>query len=534
MGSTRRSFLKQSLALTAGASLCRGRAMAVEAGAVPVRRYNLSVSMDALESDPALLPTVKEAGVSAIWLACFFYGSWHHSLEKLQAWKARIERAGIAVHHITIPLGHPTFSETPPDYSAPMALQPWQQGQRPDGRRYHGVCLHPPGTEINVKAIQKIKATDPGIIFVDDDFRLAPSPADIGGCFCERHREAFLERHGYRPAQWEELLEAVRSRALTPVLRAWLEDACDELTACFRAQQQAAAPEVQMGNMVMFLGSEKAGIRLKDYAGVPLRVGELMFGDDSFAPVKGKTDELFSALFHRRFVTPELAYSESTAWPPDGLSAPNMAAKLAVSTLSDVRNTMFMSGLTPFPRTHWAVLGPAMREQAALHARVAGHVPRGPFKHFWGEDSRWVGDANPFSLFLAMGVPFEVANGSLNEGWTFLSDADARAVRDGRLNAPGTTFVFRPESRLSAAHGRVMPESLKELFAFKRELMPKLDGVPLVEEDTPTVCAWYPSAKAVLLWNLTEAQQRLTLRCGTGRRTALVSPLGTALIEDVG
>ena len=53
---------------------------------------------------------------------------------------------------------------------------------------------------------------------------------------------------------------------------------CDQLTACFKAQQ-AAAPAVQLGNMIMYLGAEKAGIRLSDYAEVPFRVGELMFDD---------------------------------------------------------------------------------------------------------------------------------------------------------------------------------------------------------------------------------------------------------------
>jgi hypothetical protein len=42
------------------------------------------------------------------------------------------------------------------------------------------------------------------------------------------------------------------------------------------------------------------------------------------------------------------------------LSAANMAAKLAVPTLAHVRNTMFMSGLEPFPASHGDTLGPAM------------------------------------------------------------------------------------------------------------------------------------------------------------------------------
>ena len=158
---------------------------------------------------------------------------------------------------------------------------------------------------------------------------------------------------------------------------------------------------------------------------MPFRVGELMFDDGSFAPVKGKTNELFSSLFHRRFARPELAYSETTAYPANRLSATNMAAKLAVSTISDVRNTMYMSGITAFPREHWQTLGPAMKRHAELHPRIAGHVPRGPLKHFWGEASRYVGDDNPFSLFLALGVPFEVTGQPAADGFTFLSDADA-------------------------------------------------------------------------------------------------------------
>ena len=107
-----------------------------------------------------------------------------------------------------------------------------------------------------------------------------------------------------------------------------------------------------------------------------------MFSDDAFSPVKGKTDELFSSLFHRRFVQPELAYSETTAFPDQRLSLRNKVAKLAVSTLSDVRNTMFMCD---FPKEHWPTLAPAMKRHAAIHAKIAGHTPRGPLKHFLGQ-----------------------------------------------------------------------------------------------------------------------------------------------------
>ena len=316
-------------------------------------------------------------------------------------------------------------------------------------------------------------------------------------------------------------------RHLTDTLRAWVEYTCDQLTACFRMQQKAA-PQLQLGIMVMYLGAEKAGIRLTDYAQLPMRVGELMFDDGAFTPVKGKTDELFSSLFHRRFVAPELAYSETTAYPAQRLSLRNKIAKLAVSTISDVRNTMFMCD---FPREHWPEIAPAIRQHAQLHPAVAGHVPRGPLKHFWGEASRYVGDDRPYSLFLALGIPFEVTGDISGDGFTFLSDADAQTV--DRLPANGTTLIGRPQPGLSD-RVRAVAEAWPELLAWKRELLPQLGATPYVEGDLPVVCAWYPTARAVLLWNLSEERQELTLRQGDARRVVSVAGLDLALLEGVG
>ncbi len=529
--STRRTFIKRSTGLAAGVlsgSLWIPQSYAKKPD---VRRFNLSVSVDALTKDPELLNIVKAAGVTDIWLACFFHGHWSPSIETIATWQARIEGMGMDVHNITIPLGHPSFDAKPPSYSAKVPTDAWKPGVRPDGKKHYGVSLHAPATQANVAALRKIKTTDPGIIFLDDDFRLAPSPSDIGGCFCNEHKAEFLRRNGYNRKHWDELLVDVRERRLTPVVRSWVGDTCDALTASFRAQQEAAAPEAQLGNMVMFMGSEKAGIRLPDYTGAPFRVGELMFDDKSFGSPKGKTNELFSSLLHRRFTSPELAYSETTAWPPDKLSAPNMAAKLAVTTISDVRNTMFMSGMIPFPRTHWETLAPAMRKQADLHRELAGHKPAGPFKHFWGEASRWIGDSNPYSLFMATGVPFEVVDKPGREGWTLLSDWDAEAVAAGRLKSEGTTLVCRPSTREPVPEGRIVEEKLEALYAFKRSVLPQLQGVPYVEEDAPVVCAWYPTARAVLLWNLAEKEQPVTLRYGDKRQTQTLAALDTCLLR---
>jgi hypothetical protein len=173
-----------------------------------------------------------------------------------------------------------------------------------------------------------------------------------------------------------------------------------------------------------------------------------------------------------------------------------------------------------------------MRQQAALHPRLAGHSPRGPFKHYWGEHARCAGDDIPYSLFLALGVPFEVTDQLAPEGWTFLCDADARGL-DARAARPGACVV-RPGARPEAAGVMPVQESLEALFAFRRGILPRLRGVPFVEEEWPVVCAWYPAARAVLLWNLAERARRLTVRLGDAARAVDVDGLGVALLTDVG
>jgi hypothetical protein len=537
-GLSRRCFLSSLTVGSMGALLgCRTSPAKPEAKAQSERVFHLSVAIEAFEADPELLPTLSQAGVGHIWLAPFFGGYWHYSIQKVNAWRERLETAGFQVHLITVPLGHPSFTPAAPDYMPKMDMSRRKPALTVDGKTYYGVSLHPPACEENVAAMATLKLARPGTVFLDDDFRLALGPGNIGGCFCEEHKSAFLKKYGHSEREWQELHDAVLARRLTPLVEQWVEFTCDGLTGCFRAQQAAAAPEMQLGIMVMYLGAEKAGIRLADYAGAPMRVGELMFDDASFAPVKGKTNELFSVLFHRRYTTPTLAYSETTAWPAEKLSANNMAAKLVTSTIGDVRNTMFMSGIRPFPRTHWATLAPAMREQALTHRTVMGHKPRGPLKHFWGKHSRYVGNDNPYSLFLAMGIPFEVMDSAsidCNEGWVFLADADARGVAAGDVKVRGQAdLVYRPQADARLDRGHAVAETPAELAGLKQTILQQTSGYPYVEEDTPVICAWYPTARRVLLWNLAETPQTVSLnltKIGYGRQSVRIPALGTALV----
>lgn len=501
----RRQFFRSSAAATLAAAIPRA---ARAASPSRIRRFHACSNTAALDADPDLLDLYERSGVDAVWLAGFFYGYWPYPPEQIGAWRERIHARGLECELVNIPLGHPGDSLGAPGDTVPLTPgETWRMAVRPDGSKYSGTSLHPPATQANVEAMTRLHELGVKRVFLDDDFRLATGPGVIGGCYCDDHKAAFLKNGGYSERQWDELLADVDGRNLSPILRAWIESTCDELTGCFRAQQ-AAAPEVELGNMIMYFGAEKAGIRLADYADSLFRVGELMFNDTSFAPVKGKTNELYSCLFHRRYAAPDRAYSETTAYPADQLSAPNMAAKLAVSTIADVRNTMYMSGLTPIPNAHWDTLAPAMKKHAAIHEQLAGHRPQGPFKHYWGEASRYIGDDNPYSLFLATGVPFEVIDTAGDDGYVFLSDWDAKGLAAGKINATGATFIARTTITDRA---RPISEDLESLYALKHEVVGELRDIPHVVDDVPMVCAWYPTANKVLLWNLAEHPQTVTL-----------------------
>jgi hypothetical protein len=521
---SRRDFLAISASLGAAGLLKTAPVHAAQG----VRRFHCCLGSKVIDAQPGLLDIVREAGVTDVWQAAFFYGHWYERPEGLQAARAKVEAKGLGWHIINVPLGHP--GDSLGDSTGATPLTPptrWQMAVKMDGTKYSGTSLHPPGTKENVEAVKALAPLKPDCIFLDDDFRLAVGPGVIGGCFCDWHKKRFLDKSGYSDARWNELLADVKARSLSPILRDWVDFTCDQLTDCFKAQQ-AAAPNVAIGNMIMYLGAEKAGIRLADYVDAPFRVGELMFNDASFNRVKGKTDELFSALFHRRFAQPDLAYSETTAFPADQLSAKNMAAKLVVSTICDVRNTMFMSGMTPIPNTHWETLAPVMAQQAAFHEELKGHKPQGPFKHYWGEASRYVGDDKPFSLFLASGIPFEVCDTTTTKGWTFLSNQDAKHVNTKKNPS---TLICRPNLDGVSDALRPMEESLDAIWKLKREVIAAGIDVPYVRDEKPAVLAWYPSAKKALLWNLAEEPEEFQVQCATKKITVTVGGLDSALLS---
>jgi len=522
----RRNFFKISTLLGAGTLVGNINLLFLERK--KQRSFSLCTNTTILNNNPEFFDLVTDSGITDIWMPLFLNGYWAYPIEDILVWKEKFGKKGITVNIISVPFGHPgnSLGGSPEFESTPKH---WIRGIDINGNKYSGTSLHPPITEENISVIKEISKSGFNKLFLDDDFRLARTPGTIGGCFCTEHQKEFSNRYGYGEKDWEQLKQNIINRELNKILRDWINFNCDQLTNSFKTQQ-SASPDVALGIMIMYLGSEKAGIRLTDYYGSLIRVGELMFDDGSFAPLKGKTDELFSSLFHRRFVKPELSFSETTAYPANKLSAKNMAAKLHITTIADIRNTMMMSGLEPFPFTHWDTLAPVMKKAGKMHEKTAGKNLHGPFKHYWGESSRLVGNDKPYSLYLASGIPFEVTDEPASEGWTFLSDFDVKDVKSGKLKSEGTTFVYGYDSDKKVNGMRFVAENLKEIFAFKHEIIPQLTGIPYVVEDKPVVCAWYPEIKSVLLWNLSETRESFTVRSYNKKRTIEIDGLDSELV----
>jgi hypothetical protein len=207
-----------------------------------------------------------------------------------------------------------------------------------------------------------------------------------------------------------------------------------------------------------------------------------------------------------------------------------MAAKLVVSTITGVPNTMFMSGLTPFPVTHWDVLAPAMKKNAQFHEVIGNCRPQGPLKHYWGEAERYVGEDKPFSLFLAMGIPFEVTDSVANDGWTFLSDFDARNLSEKERQTAGK-IVCRSTIGTAPDGLHIVDESLEALWVLKQEILKTCPDVPHVLDNKPVVCAWYPEANSVLLWNLGEGKETFQVRWRGTSIPAEIEGLGVGLVD---
>ena len=496
------------------------------------RCFHISCSPDMFERYGDLAELWRDSGVTDAWLSAWFYGYFPYPWDVIDDCLDRIKRAGLRPHIDAVPFCHGGGALDPRTEGFPnLPPKHWKTAKRWDGSEQWGFSWHSPADKEGARAIQELYERY-GVFdyFLDDDFRFSSSPDLIGGCVCDECRADFLRKSGLNENRWEEVLADVRNRSDTALTRAWVDYFCDRLTMCFRAYQ-SAVPEVDVGIMVMYMGCERAGIRLDDYKGALFRVGEGGFNDGWYGSVKTKTIELYSSLFHRRFCSPGRAFSETTVFPEGTLSAENMASKLAVSTICDVRNTCFMSGLTPIPPEYWPTLKTRMAAEREAHSKLLDAKPQGPFKHYYGASSRYCGGENAYSLFLALGVPFEVCDVLPTEGWAFLSDPDARAIERGALEQAGSKLIARFSSE--ANRFVKVDETLESLFEFRRSILLDLQlaKTPYVEEEIPVVLAWYPDRNLAYVWNLENKEIYFHLRRGDKLLAMKLNGLDSQLVD---
>lgn len=496
------------------------------------RTYHISCSIDMFEQYGNLPEIWKESGVTDAWLCTWFYGYFPYSWDKIDFWFGRLKQVGIRPHIISVPFCHGGGALDPRDTAFPnLPPEHWKIAKRWDGSTNWGFSWHYPTNTEGAEAIktlyERYGAFD---YFLDDDFRFSSSPARIGGCVCDECKADFLVKSGMDGSRWNELIDDLYNNSDTPLLRAWVDYFCDRLTECYNAYA-SAVPQVDVGIMVMYMGCERAGIRLDDYRNALFRVGEGGFSDAWFDSIKFKTIELYSVLLHRRYCKPGRAFSETTVYPEKTLSPENMATKLSISTIADVRNTCFMSGLRAIPPEYWPTLTKRMKIEKEFHQKLLGQKACGPFKHYYGTASRYLGGEDAYSLFLALGVPFEVCDHIPEDGWTFLTDPDAQAMERGELSSKGSKVV----ARIDSASDRFVKvqENLDELFKFRKTVLPELQKsvIPYVEEETPVVLTWYPDMKCVYLWNLEKNAKTLHIRVGERVIAVELEERGSALIE---
>ena len=490
----------------------------------PSRRYHLSVGPRTVNTEPELNRRWKEAGVTDLWLTAALYGKLP-DFEALDQAAKKARELGMTPHILSVPFGHPTSIDADPSAFAPS----YTPMMRADGRRGWGCSFHPPVEEIVADENRTFyEQFGPCDHFLDDDFRLADSPGSVGGCVCPRCKEVYCRAAGLSDQRWDELLDDLRGNSGSALHRQWVDYQCDQLTAVFRRCEEAA-PEIDLGIMVMYMGSERAGIRLDAYREKLFRVGEMMFHDGDYDQLHNKTRELFSVLMHRRFTLPGRSFSETTICPDNALSKENMASKLATSTFADVRNTMFMCNI---PADYWPFFAPRMKKEARYQEILKNHPARGPFKHYWGIAGRYFAGEAAYSLFLATGVPFEVCSELSDNGWTFLGDNDARSLDRGEIASKGTQCFARTASQ--TGRFEKLDETLESLFAFRRTILPRLrsEKIPYIEEEVPIVLGWYPGARAALLWNVEKSAVTVHLRRGEQAAAVELPPLETVLARE--
>ena len=106
------------------------------------------------------------------------------------------------------------------------------------------------------------------------------------------------------------------------------------------------------------------------------------------------------------------------------------------------------------------------------------------------------------------------------------------SVVEGRVKAKSHNLVVRKKAKVVGDNFIEMEETMDDILAFKKRIIPTLKNIPYVDGDTPVIFAWYPTAGKALLWNVNEEKQNYNVkRDGKIIHSVTIEGLDVALID---
>ncbi|MBE6885080.1 MAG: hypothetical protein E7487_10795 [Ruminococcaceae bacterium] len=271
-------------------------------------------------------------------------------IEDVAAVKHILDEEGFEMIGIGVPLGHPEGLDTPCytfhegwhiRHDINNELVRWCNAITPQLVKDTKKCMEEQ-REVGIKGM-----------FWDDDLRQGNYEGDVQGCFCDDCIAEFAEK-------FKDVIPGNFSReSLRPVIakdptgldedqlalrEAWMKFNCDRVTYFM---DETNIDGMQNGIMVMHNGDRRHGIDIPDIIKVVpdclFRVGELMFGDESFEKPGNKRALVAGVLKHMELMGDvSRIYSESTVYPHGALTPENLRQKIVLERKCGIENINLM------------------------------------------------------------------------------------------------------------------------------------------------------------------------------------------------
>lgn len=307
---------------------------------------------------------MRSVGITNVWLACFFYGTWTSSPEEIADAKAFLEGEGFEVQALNVPFGHGGQALDPSQPVDTATGDGWQSRVDADGNPWpNTTCVDDTVIRDSRRVNETLRDIGFTKVFYDDDLRLATWGPHMQGCFCDRCMKRFYGRY----PQYDGISrrEIVNLSATDPALRdAWETVQCDSV---LRFLDETTPAGMEPGMMIMHNGDRRHGLdvrRMKEHFPHGLfRVGEGHFGDGSFLHPDARAAIANSIKNHLHLLgTNENVFSESTTYPVGDLSPENWIEKMRIEIDCGLRNLFLMSGTVFLTEPYWHALEKALPE----------------------------------------------------------------------------------------------------------------------------------------------------------------------------